>query len=381
MLTVNPTNLTYKSLNVDKVFESCITTVTIIAQTFIVVTVYRSPSGDFDLFLSKLNSILELMHKSIICPNIIITGNLHAKWENWMMAGIHEYNKTGQMKRPSYKDIVTWIAESWAAVSESCVRNGFLGARGDETYNENENVDDVTLSEINSEEVPKEILNVFSIECITSSATGTLSNNFPPTTNSLFLKPCTDTELAAIISKLSSRQEAGPDEIPGKILFSSYNMIKFPLLFLINESLKQVLAMASLSEVAIAKEVNRDDFSIVSDSSSDSEEDLISIPSSDSECEEEEISMSDLASESGLQATWRPTLHYEDPRDFAGERGSKQDLDVGSNEFSFLRYMLGETNSPSFSRHGPTQKDFRLALYKQMIGNFTSRKISGCKRT
>jgi hypothetical protein len=53
-----------------------------------------------------------------------------------MMAGIHEYNKTGQIKRPSYKDIVTWIAESWAAVSENCV----------------------TLSEINSDEVPKEIL-------------------------------------------------------------------------------------------------------------------------------------------------------------------------------------------------------------------------------
>jgi hypothetical protein len=42
--------------------------------------------------------------------------NLRAIWENWMMTGNHEYNKTGQIKRPSYKDIVTWIAESWAAV-------------------------------------------------------------------------------------------------------------------------------------------------------------------------------------------------------------------------------------------------------------------------
>jgi hypothetical protein len=53
---------------------------------------------------------------------------------------------------------VTWIAESWAAVSENCVRNGFLRAKGDEMYDENENVDDVTVSEINSDEVPKEIL-------------------------------------------------------------------------------------------------------------------------------------------------------------------------------------------------------------------------------
>jgi hypothetical protein len=56
---------------------------------------------------------------------------LQAKWENWMMGGIHKYNKTGQMKRPSYKDIVAWIVESWAAVNENCVRKGFIKAQGD----------------------------------------------------------------------------------------------------------------------------------------------------------------------------------------------------------------------------------------------------------
>jgi hypothetical protein len=45
-----------------------------------------------------------------------------------MMGGSHEYNKTGQMKRPSYKDIVAWIVERWAAVNENCVRNGFIKA-------------------------------------------------------------------------------------------------------------------------------------------------------------------------------------------------------------------------------------------------------------
>jgi hypothetical protein len=57
--------------------------------------------------------------------------HLRAKWENWMMVGIHEYNKSGRMKRPSYKDVVAWIVESWAAVNEKCVRNGFVKARGD----------------------------------------------------------------------------------------------------------------------------------------------------------------------------------------------------------------------------------------------------------
>jgi hypothetical protein len=49
-----------------------------------------------------------------------------------MMGGIHEYNTTGQMKRTSYKDIVAWTVESWAAVNENCVRNGFIKARRDE---------------------------------------------------------------------------------------------------------------------------------------------------------------------------------------------------------------------------------------------------------
>jgi hypothetical protein len=57
--------------------------------------------------------------------------NLGAKWENWMMVDIHEYNKTGRMERPSYKDIVAWIVESWAAVNENCVRNVFIKARVD----------------------------------------------------------------------------------------------------------------------------------------------------------------------------------------------------------------------------------------------------------
>jgi len=58
-----------------------------------------------------------------IAVNKPFKDQLRSKWENWMMGGIHEYNKTGQMKRPSYKDIVAWIVESWAAANENCVRN------------------------------------------------------------------------------------------------------------------------------------------------------------------------------------------------------------------------------------------------------------------
>jgi hypothetical protein len=66
-----------------------------------------------------------------------------------MMRGIREYNKTGQMKRPSYKDIVAWIVESWAAVNENCVRNGVNKARGDEAVSDDSDyVHDDTFSEI-----------------------------------------------------------------------------------------------------------------------------------------------------------------------------------------------------------------------------------------
>jgi hypothetical protein len=78
-----------------------------------------------------------------------------------MMGGIHGYNTTGQMKRPSYKDIVAWIVEGWAAVNEICVRNGFIKARGDEAVTgDSDYVHNDTFSEMEAEEIPKEILNM-----------------------------------------------------------------------------------------------------------------------------------------------------------------------------------------------------------------------------
>ena len=58
---------------------------------------------------------------------------------------------------------VHWIVESWAAVSENCVRNGFIKARGDEAVSgDSDYVHDDTFTEMEEEgmeEIPKEILN------------------------------------------------------------------------------------------------------------------------------------------------------------------------------------------------------------------------------
>jgi hypothetical protein len=42
----------------------------------------------------------KLQHLDIMV-NKPFRDQLRAKWENWTMGGIHEYNRTGQMKRPS----------------------------------------------------------------------------------------------------------------------------------------------------------------------------------------------------------------------------------------------------------------------------------------
>jgi hypothetical protein len=64
-------------------------------------------------------SLMKKLQPLDIMVNKPFKDQLRAKWENWMMGGIHEHNKIGQMKRLSYKDIV-------AAVNEKCVRNGFI---------------------------------------------------------------------------------------------------------------------------------------------------------------------------------------------------------------------------------------------------------------
>ena len=54
----------------------------------------------------------------------------------------------------------TSIVESWAAVNENCVRNGFIKERGDEAVSgDSDYVHDDTFSEMEAEEIPKEILN------------------------------------------------------------------------------------------------------------------------------------------------------------------------------------------------------------------------------
>lgn len=130
--------------------------------------------------------------------------------------------------------------------------------------------------------------------------------------------------------------------------------------------------MASLSEDAIAEEVNRSEFSSDSDSSSclNGEEGYSdSDKSSEVELEDDVTpSTSDLKSDIQVHDSWR-------------DKWWKYLFAFVVNTAivnSFILYK--ETNSPSNTRHGVTQKNFRLALYRQMIGKFSSRKVIGRKR-
>ena len=54
----------------------------------------------------------------------------------------------------------TSVVKSWAVVNENCVRNGFIKVRGDEAVSgDSDYVHDDTFSEMEAEEIPKEILN------------------------------------------------------------------------------------------------------------------------------------------------------------------------------------------------------------------------------
>jgi hypothetical protein len=50
-----------------------------------------------------LTKKLQTLHITVNKP---FKEQLQAERKNWIMGSIHKYNKTGQMKRPSYKDIV-----------------------------------------------------------------------------------------------------------------------------------------------------------------------------------------------------------------------------------------------------------------------------------
>ena len=59
---------------------------------------------------------------------------------------------------PEIKTIVNKYSKM--AVNENCVRNGFIKARGDEAVSgDSDYVRDDTFSEMEAEEIPKEILN------------------------------------------------------------------------------------------------------------------------------------------------------------------------------------------------------------------------------
>ncbi|KAG8237941.1 hypothetical protein J437_LFUL017315 [Ladona fulva] len=84
---------------------------------------------------------------------------LRAKWEEWMIAGVHEYTNSGKMKRPSYEEIYKWISESWNSVTVTCIQRGFHKSFGDMQDTETtESENDEVTEESKVADVPVEIL-------------------------------------------------------------------------------------------------------------------------------------------------------------------------------------------------------------------------------
>ena len=50
---------------------------------------------------------------------------LRDKWEQWMLTNIHEYTRSGKIKKASYEEICRWIDEAWNGITVDCVINGF----------------------------------------------------------------------------------------------------------------------------------------------------------------------------------------------------------------------------------------------------------------
>ena len=47
------------------------------------------------------------------------------KWEQWMLTNIHEYTRSGKIKKASYEEICRWIDKAWNGITVDCVQNSF----------------------------------------------------------------------------------------------------------------------------------------------------------------------------------------------------------------------------------------------------------------
>lgn len=79
-IVVNICDIDLSHLNTEMDFESAITNVTVGGVLIFIVTLYRSPLGDFQNFLEKLDCALDIIFKYTDNPNIILTGDFNCDW-------------------------------------------------------------------------------------------------------------------------------------------------------------------------------------------------------------------------------------------------------------------------------------------------------------
>lgn len=84
---------------------------------------------------------------------------LRQHWEKWMINGVKEYTKNGNLKKASCEEICRWISEAWRAVPSSAIKNGFRKTTID-FYNDvdknNENIQEDEESEDEIEDFVEE---------------------------------------------------------------------------------------------------------------------------------------------------------------------------------------------------------------------------------
>lgn len=69
-----------------------------------------------------LTKILQVLDISV---NKSFKSHLRKEWEDWMISGVKDFTKSGNIKRVSYEEIAKWIAKSWERVPKSTIINGF----------------------------------------------------------------------------------------------------------------------------------------------------------------------------------------------------------------------------------------------------------------
>ena len=103
-------NVRYEKLDLekhrkDKDFEVCATKVYFNTRHAYIITIYRAPSANFDLFITKLDTILRRLHtvttKFIICGDINIDYLADSNRKSRLEALLKTYNLTSVVKFPT----------------------------------------------------------------------------------------------------------------------------------------------------------------------------------------------------------------------------------------------------------------------------------------